>query len=110
MVGPGFAAAGAGTGGGQAPSAAAGGAGVGAGLPDLSGLAGMNLPDLGMMGGGGGGGLFDPATMQQMLQNPQIQQMMQGLLSNPAYMNQVSPKTWRKPGNRTSWVPVLKES
>lgn len=78
--------AGAGAGGGQAPSGAPG-AGVGAGLPDLNGLAGMGLPDLGMMGSGGG--LLDPTTMQQMLQNPQIQQMMQGLLSNPAYMDQI---------------------
>ena len=38
---------------------------------------------------GGGGGLFDPTMMQQMLQNPQMQQMMQGLLSNPTYMDQV---------------------
>jgi ubiquilin len=44
------------------------------------------MPDLGMLGGGG---ILDPTVMQQMLQNPQIQQMMQGLLSNPQYMNQV---------------------
>jgi len=82
------AAAGAGTGGGQAPAAVPGAGGAaGGGLPDLGGLAGLGLPDLGMLGGGGG--LLDPAMMQQMLQNPQVQQMMQGLLSNPAYMNQV---------------------
>jgi ubiquilin len=56
----------------------------------LGGLAGLGLPDLGMLGSGGaGGGLFDPEMMQQMLQNPQVQQMMQGLLSNPTYMNQI---------------------
>lgn len=81
------AAAGAGTGAGQAPSAVPGaGVAAGGGLPDLGGLAGLGLPDMGALGGGG---LLDPALMQQMLQNPQIQQMMQGLLSNPAYMNQV---------------------
>lgn len=70
--------------GGQAPVSAVPLAG--AGLPDLGGLAGLSMPDLGMLGGGG---LLDPTVMQQMLQNPQIQQMMQGLLSNPQYMNQV---------------------
>jgi ubiquilin len=73
----------AGTGAGQTPSAVSG-ADAGGVLPDLAGL---GLPDLGMMGGAGG--LLDPAMMQQMLQNPQIQQMMQGLLSNPQYMNQI---------------------
>lgn len=78
-------------GGGQRPATAPGAGAAAGGLPDLGGLAGLGLPDLGMLGGGGagGGGLFDPAMMQQMLQNPQIQQMMQGLLSNPAYINQV---------------------
>jgi len=79
--------AGSGTGAGQAPSAVPGaGVAAGGGLPDLGGLAGLGLPDMGSLGGGG---LLDPAMMQQMLQNPQIQQMMQGLLSNPAYMNQI---------------------
>ena len=47
---------------------------------------GFRLPDL---GDAGGMGLMDPATMQQMLQNPAILQMMQNLLSDPQYMNQV---------------------
>uniref|UniRef100_A0A7I4EFD6 Uncharacterized protein n=1 Tax=Physcomitrium patens TaxID=3218 RepID=A0A7I4EFD6_PHYPA len=59
----------------------------GGGFPDFSRLAGLGLPDLGTMGGSGG--LMDPAMIQQMLQNPQIQEMMQGILSNPAYMNQI---------------------
>uniref|UniRef100_A0A0D6QX22 Ubiquitin-like domain-containing protein n=1 Tax=Araucaria cunninghamii TaxID=56994 RepID=A0A0D6QX22_ARACU len=54
--------------------------------PSVGGVPGLGLPDLG--GLGGGSGLFDPAMMQQMLQNPAIIQMMQGLLSNPQYMNQ----------------------
>lgn len=78
-------AAGPGTGGalGQTPM---GTAPAGGGLPDLGQLAGLGMPDLGSLGSGG---LLDPTVMQQMLQNPQIQQMMQGLLSNPQYMNQV---------------------
>ncbi|XP_024391182.1 ubiquitin domain-containing protein DSK2a isoform X1 [Physcomitrium patens] len=69
---------------GQTPSAVPG---TGGGIPDLGGLAGLGLQDLGMMGGAGG--LMDPGFMQQMLQNPQMQQMMQGILSNPQYMNQI---------------------
>ncbi|KAG0592796.1 hypothetical protein KC19_1G281600 [Ceratodon purpureus] len=79
--------AGGGTGAGQAPSAAPG-AGLGGGLPDLSALMGMGS-DLPTMNMGGTGGLLNPTMMQQMLQNPQMQQMMQGLLSNPTYMNQI---------------------
>ncbi|CAK9228661.1 unnamed protein product [Sphagnum troendelagicum] len=66
---------------GTAPTAVPGG-----GLPNLGGLPGLGLPDLGSLGAGG---MLDPSTMQQMLQNPQIQQMMQGLLSNPQYMSQI---------------------
>eukprot|EP00252_Welwitschia_mirabilis_P021566 TRINITY_DN555_c0_g1_i5.p1 TRINITY_DN555_c0_g1~~TRINITY_DN555_c0_g1_i5.p1 ORF type:complete len:548 (+),score=127.59 TRINITY_DN555_c0_g1_i5:157-1800(+) len=51
------------------------------GIPGLSDLAGM----------GGTTGIFDPAMLQQMLQNPAVLQMMQGLLSNPQYMNQFRP-------------------
>jgi ubiquilin len=53
------------------------------------GVPGAALPDFGGMGGGAG--LFDPAVLQQMLQNPAVIQMMQGLLSNPQYMNQFRP-------------------
>lgn len=52
----------------------------------LGGLAGLGLPDFGNAAGPFG---VDPAMMQQMLQNPAIMQMMQGLLSNPQYINQV---------------------
>ncbi|KAJ7521043.1 hypothetical protein O6H91_19G035300 [Diphasiastrum complanatum] len=58
------------------------------GLGGLASLAGLGLPDFN--GGMDGGlGLVDPGSMQQMLQNPAILQMMQGLLSNPQYINQV---------------------
>eukprot|EP00245_Coleochaete_scutata_P005291 TRINITY_DN18734_c0_g1_i1.p1 TRINITY_DN18734_c0_g1~~TRINITY_DN18734_c0_g1_i1.p1 ORF type:complete len:529 (+),score=129.78 TRINITY_DN18734_c0_g1_i1:144-1730(+) len=49
---------------------------------------------LGAFGGEGMGGLgglpsVDPATMQQMLQNPLMQQMMQTVLSSPQVLNQI---------------------
>lgn len=59
------------------------------GLGGLSGLAGLEgLGGLGMLG-------MDPTAtpdasqMNQFLQNPAMSQMMQSLLSNPEYMNQV---------------------
>ena len=61
---------------------------AGARQTGIGGVPGPALPDF--EGMGGGAGLFDPAVMQQMLQNPAIMQMLQGLLSNPQYMNQVS--------------------
>jgi ubiquilin len=57
------------------------------GIPSLSSLLSQDNPMMDMTGGAGG--LFNPSVMQQMLQSPQIQQMMQGLLSNPTYMNQI---------------------
>lgn len=57
-----------------------------AGLGGLTGLGSLGFPDL---GAAGGMGMMDPALVQQMLQNPAILQMMQGLLSNPQYINQV---------------------
>ncbi len=53
----------------------------------MGGQAGLGLPDLGSLGVAGG--ILDPGTVQQMLQNPHIQQMMQNLLSNLEYMSQV---------------------
>lgn len=53
----------------------------------IGGVPGAALPDFAGMGGA----LFEPAVMQQMLQNPAVIQMMQGLLSNPQYMNQFRP-------------------
>ena len=47
---------------------------VGARQTCIGGVPGAALPDLG--GVGGGVGLFDPAVMQQMLQNPAIMQML----------------------------------
>jgi ubiquilin len=55
------------------------------GAGGLGGLAGLGLPDFGGAANFG----VDPNVMQQMLQNPAIMQMMQGLLSNPQYINQV---------------------
>eukprot|EP00249_Psilotum_nudum_P017662 c26431_g1_i2 orf=425-2047(+) len=51
------------------------------------GLTGLGLPDFGDLGTGIQ--LVDPALVHQMLQNPGIHQMMQGLLSNPQYINQI---------------------
>lgn len=62
---------------------------AGARQTGIGGVPGAALPDFGGMAGGAG--LFDPAVMQQMLQNPAIIQMLQGLLSNPQYMNQFRP-------------------
>lgn len=53
--------------------------------PPPAGLGGLALPDLeGMLGG-----MPDAASLNQMMQNPAVSQMMQSLLSNPQYMNQV---------------------
>ncbi|XP_055803340.1 ubiquitin domain-containing protein DSK2b-like [Solanum dulcamara] len=53
--------------------------------PPPSGLGGLVLPDLeGMLGG-----MPDAASLNQMMQNPAVSQMMQSLLSNPQYMNQM---------------------
>lgn len=50
-----------------------------------AGLGGLGLPDFeGMLGG-----MQDTTSMNQMMQNPSISQMMQGLFSNPQFMNQV---------------------
>lgn len=56
------------------------------GAGNLGGVTGLGLPDFGALGGMG---LMDPSTLQQMLQNPVILQMMQSLLSNPQYINQI---------------------
>ncbi|XP_021774447.1 ubiquitin domain-containing protein DSK2b-like [Chenopodium quinoa] len=53
--------------------------------PPVGGLG--SLPDLDRMLGGGG--LPDASMMNQMMQNPAISQMMQSMLSNPQYMNQI---------------------
>ncbi|XP_064992965.1 ubiquitin domain-containing protein DSK2a-like isoform X1 [Musa acuminata AAA Group] len=53
--------------------------------PGVAGLGGLGLPDLERMAGG----MPDPSVMNQLLQNPAIMQMMQSLLSNPQFMNQV---------------------
>lgn len=51
-----------------------GGLGLGLGLPGLEGML---------------GGAQDTNSLNQLLQNPAITQMMQSLLSNPQYMNQI---------------------
>ncbi|KAL2936841.1 Ubiquitin domain-containing protein DSK2b [Bienertia sinuspersici] len=51
-----------------------------------------SLPELDRMFGGGGagaGGVPDASMMNQVMQNPAISQMMQSMLSNPQYMNQI---------------------
>lgn len=57
--------------------------------PPPAGLGGLALPDLERMLGGMQGGMPDAASLNQMMQNPAVSQMMQSLLSNPQYMNQV---------------------
>lgn len=49
------------------------------------GLGGLGSPGLEQMLGG----MPDTTSLNQMMQNPAISQMMQSLLSNPQYMNQV---------------------
>ncbi|XP_031494864.1 ubiquitin domain-containing protein DSK2a-like [Nymphaea colorata] len=50
-----------------------------------AGAGGMGLPELDRMLGG----LPDSSLLNQMMQNPAVSQMMQSLLSNPQYMNQI---------------------
>ncbi|KAK4347592.1 hypothetical protein RND71_033931 [Anisodus tanguticus] len=50
-----------------------------------AGLGGLALPNLEQMLGG----MPDAASLNQMMQNPAVSQMMQSLLSNPQYMNQM---------------------
>lgn len=52
-------------------------------LPSIAGLGGLGLPELEGMG------LPNASALNQMLQNPAVSQMMQSLLSNPQYMDQV---------------------
>lgn len=55
-------------------------------LPVPSGLDGLQLPNLeGMLGS-----MQDPTLANRLLQNPGISHMMQSLLSDPQYMNQVA--------------------
>ncbi|XP_023762618.2 ubiquitin domain-containing protein DSK2b isoform X1 [Lactuca sativa] len=66
--------------------------GIGRSPPPVGGLGGLGVPGLeGLFGGGGGGGGItpDPNSMSQLMQNPAVSQMMQSLLSNPQYMNQI---------------------
>ncbi|KAK9071478.1 hypothetical protein SSX86_010047 [Deinandra increscens subsp. villosa] len=54
--------------------------------PPVGGLGGLGVPGLeGLFGGT----TPDPSSMSQLMQNPAISQMMQGLLSNPESMNRV---------------------
>lgn len=55
-------------------------------IPSIPGLGGLGLPDLERTGMG------DPSQFGQLLQNPAVSQMMQSLLSNPQYMEQVLPQ------------------
>ncbi|CAN6544800.1 unnamed protein product [Malus baccata var. baccata] len=51
----------------------------------IAGLGGLGLPGMEQMLGG----MPDANAMNQLLQNPAISQMMQSMLSNPQYMNQI---------------------
>ncbi|KAL3631663.1 hypothetical protein CASFOL_024647 [Castilleja foliolosa] len=52
-------------------------------IPSIAGLGGLGLPGLENMG------MPDPSTFSHLLQNPAVTQMMQSLLSNPQYMDQI---------------------
>lgn len=54
-------------------------------MEGIAGLGELGLPELGRMAGG----MPDPSFVNLLLQNPAIMQMMQSLLSNPQFMNQV---------------------
>ncbi|GMQ05878.1 hypothetical protein CsSME_00050711 [Camellia sinensis var. sinensis] len=51
-------------------------------LPAVGGLGGLGLPEM-------FGSMQDTASLSQFAQNPAVSQMMQVLLSNPQYMNQI---------------------
>ncbi|OVA19565.1 Ubiquitin-associated domain/translation elongation factor EF-Ts [Macleaya cordata] len=53
--------------------------------PGISGLGGLGLPEMERMFGG----MQDSSQMNQFMQNPAVSQIMQSLLSNPQYMNQI---------------------
>ncbi|KAG1362694.1 ubiquitin domain-containing protein DSK2b [Cocos nucifera] len=53
--------------------------------PGIAGLGGLGLPDLERIVGGG----QDSTLSSQFMQNPAIMQMVQSLLSDPQYMNQI---------------------
>ncbi|CAM9362613.1 unnamed protein product [Phaeothamnion confervicola] len=76
-----------------AATAATGGTGVpGAGAAATNPWAGMGMSGVGGMGGGMGGGMPPmppPAVMQEMLADPNVQRMMQQVMSDPAMMDQV---------------------
>lgn len=82
-----WAAGGGGGGGNQTnPTAMNPGGGIGRSPPPVGGLGGLGVPGLeGLLGGT----TPDPNTMSQLMQNPAVSQMMQSLLSNPQYMNQI---------------------
>ncbi|KAJ6829877.1 ubiquitin domain-containing protein DSK2b-like [Iris pallida] len=58
---------------------------VGARVPGSAGLGGLDLPQL----EGAVGGMQDPSLINQVMQNPAMTQMMQNLLSDPQYMDQM---------------------
>jgi len=53
--------------------------------PGIAGLGGLGLPEMEQMFNG----IPDSTLLNQFMQNPAVSQMMQSLLSNPQYMNQV---------------------
>lgn len=61
-------------------------AGGDARVPGIGGLGGLGLPDMEQMFNGQ---MPSADLMNQLLQNPAVSQMMQSLLSNPQYMNEI---------------------
>ncbi|MQM04771.1 hypothetical protein Taro_037575 [Colocasia esculenta] len=57
----------------------------GAPAPGLGGLGGLVFPELEQMAGG----MQDQSLLNQFMQNPALSQMMQSLLSDPQYVNQI---------------------
>ncbi|KAK8488033.1 hypothetical protein V6N11_021087 [Hibiscus sabdariffa] len=57
----------------------------GARTPGIGGLGGLGLPDMPPMLNG----MPDASQLTQLLQNPAISQMMQSMMSNPQYVNQI---------------------
>ncbi|GMP55112.1 hypothetical protein CsSME_00020030 [Camellia sinensis var. sinensis] len=67
-------------------------------LPAVGGLGGLGLPEM-------FGSMQDTASLSQFAQNPAVSQMMQVLLSNPQYMNQIRFLV-SIPSRAICWVPI----
>ncbi|KAK1296276.1 hypothetical protein QJS10_CPB15g00241 [Acorus calamus] len=54
-------------------------------LPSMGNLGGQGMPDMGTMFGS----MQDPTFLSEFMQNPAVRQLMNSMLSNPEYMNQI---------------------